>query len=63
MVDEQGKLVGRITIDDVVDVIRQNADHSLMGMAGLGEGEDTFAKAPTPLAAASYGSRLTSPPR
>lgn len=45
VVDEQGKLVGRITIDDVVDVIRQNADHSLMGMAGLGEEEDTFAKA------------------
>ncbi|MEY4590436.1 MAG: magnesium transporter, partial [Pseudomonadota bacterium] len=45
VVDDQGKLVGRITIDDVVDVIRQNADHSLMGMAGLGEEEYTFAKA------------------
>lgn len=43
VVDEQGKLVGRITIDDVVDVIRENADHSLMSMAGLDEDEDTFA--------------------
>lgn len=45
VVDEQGKLLGRITIDDVVDVIRENADHSLMGLAGLGEEEDTFATA------------------
>jgi magnesium transporter len=45
VVDAQGKLLGRITIDDVVDVIRQNADHSLMSMAGLGEEDDTFATA------------------
>jgi magnesium transporter len=43
VVDQTGKLVGRITIDDVVDVIREEADHSLMSMAGLGEEEDTFA--------------------
>ncbi|KXJ54691.1 magnesium transporter [Neptuniibacter pectenicola] len=43
VVDDQGKLVGRITIDDVVDVIREDADHSLMSMAGLDEDEDTFA--------------------
>ncbi|MEQ9021371.1 MAG: magnesium transporter, partial [Pseudomonadales bacterium] len=30
------------TIDDVVDVIRDDADHSLMSMAGLAEDEDTF---------------------
>jgi magnesium transporter len=41
--DETGKLLGRITIDDVVDVIRENAEHSLMSMAGLDEDEDTFA--------------------
>ncbi len=41
--DESGKLLGRITIDDVVDVIREDADHSLMSMAGLDEDEDTFA--------------------
>ncbi len=46
VVDEySGKLLGRITIDDVVDVIREDADHSLMSMAGLDEDEDTFAPA------------------
>ena len=39
MVDPQGKLIGRITIDDVVDVIREQADHSLAVMAGLGDGD------------------------
>ncbi|WP_444997798.1 magnesium transporter [Aliikangiella sp. IMCC44359] len=43
VVDENGKLVGRITIDDVVDVIIEDADHSLMSMAGLDENDDTFA--------------------
>ncbi len=43
VVDESGRLLGRITIDDVVDVIREEADHSLMSMAGLDEDEDTFA--------------------
>jgi len=43
VVDEDGALLGRITIDDVVDVIREDADHSLMSMAGLDEDEDTFA--------------------
>ena len=37
VVDSEGRLLGRITIDDVVDVIREDADHSLMSMAGLGE--------------------------
>ncbi|MEE3321738.1 MAG: magnesium transporter [Pseudomonadota bacterium] len=42
VVDEDGMLVGRITIDDVVDVIMEEADHSLMSMAGLDDDEDTF---------------------
>lgn len=41
--DDTGKLLGRITIDDVVDVIREDADHSLLSMAGLDEEDDTFA--------------------
>ena len=45
VVDANGVLLGRITIDDVVDVIRETADHSLMSMAGLDEEEDTFAPA------------------
>lgn len=43
VVNSEGVLVGRITIDDVVDVIRDDAEHSLMSMAGLDEEEDTFA--------------------
>lgn len=43
VVDDSGRLLGRITIDDVVDVIREDADHSFMSMAGLDEEEDTFA--------------------
>ncbi|MFT6909905.1 MAG: magnesium transporter [Oleiphilaceae bacterium] len=43
VINDQGLLLGRITIDDVVDVIRDGADHSLMSMAGLDEEEDTFA--------------------
>lgn len=43
VVDEQDKLLGRITIDDVVDVIRDEAEHSLMSMAGVAEEEDMFA--------------------
>ncbi|HKQ81988.1 MAG TPA: magnesium transporter [Steroidobacteraceae bacterium] len=43
VVSKDGKLLGRITIDDVVDVIREEADHSVMSMAGLHEDEDVFA--------------------
>ncbi|NOX08091.1 MAG: magnesium transporter [Gammaproteobacteria bacterium] len=43
VIDNKGKLLGRITIDDVVDVIRDEADHSLMSMAGLDEEDDIFA--------------------
>lgn len=43
VVDKEGVLVGRITIDDVVDVIRAEADHNLMGAAGLDEEDDMFA--------------------
>jgi magnesium transporter len=43
VIDNDGKLVGRITIDDVVDVIRDSTEHSLMSMAGLDEEDDTFA--------------------
>ncbi len=43
VVDEQQHLLGRITVDDVVDVIREAADHTVMSMAGLDEEEDMFA--------------------
>lgn len=41
VVDEAMKLLGRITVDDVVDVIIEDADQNLIGLAGIAE--DTFA--------------------
>lgn len=43
VVDEDERLLGRITVDDVVDVIRDEADHSVMAPAGLSEEVDIFA--------------------
>ena len=43
VVDLDGKLVGRITIDDVVDVIIEDADEAVLARAGLDLDEDTFA--------------------
>lgn len=43
VIDEHKRLLGRITVDDVMDVIREEADHSVMSRAGLDEDEDTFA--------------------
>ena len=42
VINDQGKLLGRITIDDVVDVIIEDAEHSLFGLAGLSDEEETF---------------------
>jgi magnesium transporter len=43
VIDQQGCLLGRITIDDVVDIIREEGEHQFMGQAGLSEAEDMFA--------------------
>jgi magnesium transporter len=43
VVDDNGRLLGQITIDDVVDVIREQADHDILSMAGLDEEDDIFA--------------------
>ncbi|QOL26892.1 magnesium transporter [Thalassotalea sp. LPB0316] len=43
VIDEDGRLLGRITIDDVIDIIREDAEHSMMSMAGLDDEADTFA--------------------
>ncbi|MDX1610230.1 MAG: magnesium transporter [Halofilum sp. (in: g-proteobacteria)] len=43
VVDDSGRVLGRITIDDVVDVIREDAEHSVMSRVGLTEDEDLFA--------------------
>jgi magnesium transporter len=41
-VDANNILLGRITIDDVVDIIREQAEHQVLGAAGLNEDEDLF---------------------
>ncbi len=43
VVDDEGRLLGRITVDDVMDVIREEAEHQFLGQAGLSETEDIFA--------------------
>jgi magnesium transporter len=43
VVDADDRLLGRITIDDVVDVIREQGERSMLGMAGLDEETDMFA--------------------
>ena len=43
VIDANNKLVGRITIDDVVDVIIEEAEHTVLTMAGLDEEDDMFA--------------------
>jgi magnesium transporter len=43
VVDAEGQLLGRIVIEDIVDVIRENSEQALMNMAGLDEEEDLFA--------------------
>jgi magnesium transporter len=42
VVDDGNILRGRITIDDVVDIIREQAEHQALGAAGLDEEEDLF---------------------
>jgi len=42
VVDDNNTLLGRITIDDVVDIIRDQAEHQALGAAGLDEDEDLF---------------------
>ena len=42
VVDDNNILIGRITIDDVVDIIRGQAEHQALGAAGLDEDEDLF---------------------
>ncbi len=43
VVDERNVLLGRITIDDVVDVIRDEAEHTILSQVGLDEEDDVFA--------------------
>jgi magnesium transporter len=42
VVDDSGRLLGQITVDDVIDVIQEQADHDNLSMAGLDEEDDIF---------------------
>jgi magnesium transporter len=43
VIDQNNRLLGRITVDDVVDIIRAEADAAMLHHAGLSEDEDLFA--------------------
>ncbi len=43
VVDKSGKLIGRLTIDEMVDLIREESESEVLNMAGLREEEDIFA--------------------
>jgi magnesium transporter len=47
VVNERRELIGRITIDDVVDVIKEQAEHDIMAAAGLQNESDIFAPVAT----------------
>ncbi|MDH3977646.1 MAG: magnesium transporter [Gammaproteobacteria bacterium] len=43
VVDDEGKMIGQITADDVMNVIQEQAEHDILSMAGLDEEDDMFA--------------------
>jgi magnesium transporter len=43
VVDTNGKLVGRVTVDEVLDFVRQKSEEEMLAQAGLREEEDVFA--------------------
>ncbi|MBX3618028.1 magnesium transporter [Nitrosomonas sp.] len=43
VVDESDKLLGRVTVDTVIDFIRDKAENEALNLAGLSEDEDLFA--------------------
>ena len=42
VIDEEQHLLGRITVDDIIDVLRNESDRELLGRAGLDPHEDMF---------------------
>jgi magnesium transporter len=43
VVDGSGKLIGRVTVDTVMDYIREETESDMLSAGGLREGEDLFA--------------------
>ncbi len=46
VIDDNNRLLGRITVDDVVDIIRDRGEQQMMNLAGVSEEEDLFASVP-----------------
>lgn len=46
VIDDDNRLLGRITVDDVVDIIRDRGEQQMMNLAGVSEEEDLFASVP-----------------
>jgi magnesium transporter len=42
VIDADGRLLGVITVDDIVDVIHEEHDEDIMGLAGVGAEDDLF---------------------
>jgi magnesium transporter len=60
VVSAEGRLLGRITVDDVVDVVREQAEHASLAAAGLEDEEDVFAGVRKSARRARCGSASTS---
>ena len=43
VVDDDGKLIGQVTVDDVLEFMQEKADADILGMAGLDGEDDIFA--------------------
>lgn len=43
VIDAEGKLMGRLTIDEIVDVVYEETDNDIRQMSGLSNDEDVFA--------------------
>jgi magnesium transporter len=59
VVDKNGKLIGRLTIDEMVDLIREESESEVLNMAGLREEEDIFASVWKSCATVGRGWRST----
>jgi magnesium transporter len=46
VVDDENKLIGVVTVDDIIDVLREEATEDLLQMAGLGRNSDIILKTP-----------------
>ena len=43
VIDARGKLIGRITVEDVIDLVNEENESNIRKMGGISQGEDVFA--------------------